>query len=64
MRKGTGSRRPRQLELIPSQEEVLASLRAELHTWLRTGVMDLIQQFFEEEKQELCGTPWSRKRPA
>lgn len=51
---GQGKPKGRALELVEQ-------LREELKGRLRLGVLEFIEELFEEERRELIGEPWSRK---
>lgn len=61
MRKATQEWDGRQRKLLPTEEGAEPEVREGILGQLRQGVLHVIREIFEEQKQELIGDLWSRK---
>lgn len=61
MGKRTAGSQARQGKSGTRSLELVEVLREELKGRLRVGVLELIEELFEEQRRDLIGAPWSRK---
>lgn len=63
MAKRTAKQSTGQLKLIPSREQIEEQIREELRTRMSASMLEVVYAVFEEQKELLCGKPWTRKEP-
>lgn len=63
MAKATKEQSKGQLKLLPSREQVEEQIREELRTRMSASMLEVVYAIFEEQKDLLCGKPWTRKEP-
>ena len=61
MAKRTAEQSKGQLKLLPSREQVEEQIREELRTRMSASMLEVVYAIFEEQKELLCGKPWTRK---
>jgi putative transposase len=63
MAKRTAKQSTGQLKLLPSREQIEEQIREELRTRMSASMLEVVYAIFEEQKELLCGKPWTRKEP-